>query len=526
MLLAGLILLAACANLGSLFAARAADRSREIALRLALGASRGRVLRQLTTEALLVSLAGGALGLGSGVALLRGLSVWHPFPRFPIQLPVSPDARVYGIALGLAVVSGILIGLAPLRQVLRTDLYPTIKSGSAGPMGRGITGRDLLLAVQVAICALLVTASIVALRGLERSLHDNFGFEPRHALLVETELNMAGYNGDQVPVAQRRMLDAVAAIPGVSFVGLVGQPPLYGGGFASLIFSDPTTDLSPRRAVATATRFQISPDYFHAAGTALLSGRDFTWHDDNAAPRVAVVNRQFAAMVFGSISNAMGGYFKLRDGMRVQVVGVVEDGKYLSLTEDPAPALFLPILQAPMSETCLVIRSDREPQRLTAAIRQCLRNLDAGLPVVIESWNDQLDLPLFPSRIATASLGVLGAMGAVLSITGIFGLAAYSVSRRLKELGIRMALGAQPGEVLRAALGRAFKLLAFGSAAGLLLGILGSRVLAAIVYQATPRDPLVVAGVVLVMLCVGLLATSIPAKRALSIDPLALLRDE
>jgi hypothetical protein len=241
---------------------------------------------------------------------------------------------------------------------------------------------------------------------------------------------------------------------------------------------------------------------------------------------VAVVNRQLALTAFGDLSHAMGGYFKLRDGTRVQVVGVVEDGKYLSLTEDPEPALFLPILQAPMSETCLVIRSDREPQRLTAAIRNCLRNLDAALPVVIQAWTDQLDLPLFPSRIATASLGVLGALGAVLSITGIFGLAAYSVSRRLKELGIRMALGARPGEVLQAALGRAFKLLGFGSAAGLLLGILASRVLAAIVYQATPRDPWVVAGVVVVMLLVGLLATSIPAKRALSIDPLMLLRDE
>jgi ABC-type antimicrobial peptide transport system permease subunit len=208
------------------------------------------------------------------------------------------------------------------------------------------------------------------------------------------------------------------------------------------------------------------------------------------------------------------------------VVGVVENGKYMSLTEDPMPALFFPLLQAPMSETCLIVRSNRDPQQLAAAIRAALRGLDRGLPVYIETWNQQLDLALFPLRIATVALGVLGAMGAMLSITGIFGMAAYSVSRRLRELGIRMALGAQRKEVLEAALGRAFKLLALGSTAGLLLGILASRVLASIVYQATPRDPLVLAGVVLAMALLGLLATWIPAQRALSLDPVTLLREE
>jgi ABC-type antimicrobial peptide transport system permease subunit len=208
------------------------------------------------------------------------------------------------------------------------------------------------------------------------------------------------------------------------------------------------------------------------------------------------------------------------------VVGVVEDGKYENLTEDPEPALFLPILQAPMSETCLVVRSKRDPRQLAAAIRTTLHDLDTGLPVLVETWTQQLDLVLFPARAATVALGVLGGMGAILAITGIFGMAAYSVSRRLKELGIRIAIGAHSSEVLQAALGRAFKLLAIGSAAGLLLGILATRVLASIVYQATPRDPLVLAGVVLAMLLLGLLATWIPAQRALSVDPLTLLREE
>jgi predicted permease len=526
MLLAGLILLAACANLGSLFAARASDRSREVALRLALGASRNRILRQLLTEAMLISLAGGALGLWGSVVLLQGLSVWHPIPKYPVSVPVNPDATVYAIALVLALVSGLLFGIVPVRQVLRANPYQIVKAGPSGTVGRRITLRDLLLVVQITICGVLVTSSMVAVRGLSRSLHSNFGFDPHNAMLISTDLNMAGYSSDRVPEMQRRMIDAIAAIPGVKSVGSVGRPPLNGGGFASIIFTDQMTDLRPSNAVATAERFHISPEYLHAAGTALLAGRDFSWHDDKNAPRVAVVNREFAGKIFGSTINAVGGHFKLRDGTRIQVVGVIEDGKYQSLTEDPELALFVPILQMPMSETVLVVRSNRDPQQLAAAIQGALRGLDRGLPIFIEPWNQQLNLALFPSRAATVSLGLLGMMGAMLSITGIFGMAAYSISKRLKELGIRIAIGAQPKEVLQAALGRAIKLLAIGSGAGLVLGILATRVLAAIVYHATPRDPLVLGGVVVAMLLLGLLATWIPAQRALAVDPLTLLREE
>ena len=527
MLLAGLILLAACANLGSLFAARAADRSREVALRLALGSSRKRILRQVFTEAVLISLVGGAVGLLGSVALLRELSAWRPVPRFPsLHVPVNPGANVYAVALVLALVSGILFGLVPVRQVLKTDPYQIIKSGSTGTVGRRITVRDLLLGVQIAICALLVTSSLVAVRGLVRSLHGNFGFEPRNAMLVNTVLSMAGYSGDSVPVMQRRMIDALETLPGVKFVGLVSYAPLSAAVATSNVFTDKTADLNPSNAAASSIMYSISPKYFHAADTALLSGRTFTWHDDKDAPRVAVVNREFASKIFGSATYAMGGYYKMRDGTRVQVVGIVEDGKYLSLTEDPQPAMFLPFLQSPSSWTTLVVRSDRDPQQLAAAMRSTLRDLDAGLPFDIQTWTKEMDTALFASHVATVSLGVLGGMGAMLAITGIFGMAAYSVSKRLRELGIRIALGAQRKEVLQAALGRPLKLLAFGSAAGLLLGVLASRVLASIVYQATPGDPLVLAGVVLAMLLLGLLATWIPAQRALSVDPSTLLREE
>ena len=527
MLLSGLILLAACANLGSLFAARATDRSRELALRMALGSSRNRILRQLFTESVLLSLAAGVAGLVASILLLRRLGVWRPFPQFPLHVPVSPDASVYLLALVLALVSGVLFGIVPVRQILRANPYEIVKAGSAGAFGRRITVRDVLLVVQIAICVVLVTSSMVAVRGLMRSMHSNFGFEPRNAMLVDTDLRAAGYTGERVPAMQRRMIDAVQAIPGVDSVGSVQYPPLeIPGSWQSLVYTDTTEDLSPSNAAADPSMYNISPDYFRASGTSLLAGRAFSWHDDTNAPRVAVVNREFASKILGSVPDAVGRYFKLRDGTRVRVVGLVEDGKYVNLTEDRQPAMFFPLLQSPASWTWLMVRSSRDPQQLAAAMRSVLRDIDPGMVLAIRPWSTELAGTLFPSRMATVSLGVLGAMGAMLSITGIFGMAAYSVSKRLRELGIRMALGAQRSEVLHAALGRALKLLAIGSAAGLVLGILAGRVLASIVYQATPRDPIVLVGVVLAMAALGLLATWIPAQRALSVNPLILLRED
>ncbi len=488
MLLSGLILLAACANLGNLFAARASDRSREVALRLALGSGRTRIMRGLLTEAVLIALAGGFVGLWGSISLLQAMSVWQPIRGVPLHIPVAPDARIYVVALVLALLSALLFGIVPVRQVLRTDPYQVVKSGSAGIPRRRITFRDLLLAVQIAICAVLVTSSMVAVRGLVRSLHSNFGFEPRDTMLAVTNLAMAGYSGDKIPAMQKRMIQAMETIPGVQHAGLVnGYPPLvYTAGTSENVFAEDATDLRPATAVASPYRYEVSPGYFGAASTALLAGRSFSWLDDKNVPLVAVVNRTFAGKLFGSVNGAVGKYYRKQDGARVQVVGVVEDGKYVTLTENQKAAMFFPFLQAPSSASYLVVRSTRDPQQLAAEMRRKIRELDGGLPVDTQSWNALMDVVLFPSRVATMALGVLGAIGALLSITGIFGMAAYSVSRRLKELGVRLALGAQRKEILHAALGPAYRLLAIGSLAGLALGILASRVLAFIVYQATP----------------------------------------
>ena len=461
MLLAGLILLAACANLGSLFSARAADRAREIAVRIALGSRRQLILRQMLTEALLVSVAGGICGMAAAIAILRVLSTWRPIPDIPINVPVNPDARTYILALLLAILSGLFFGLIPVRQMLRTDPWQVIRSGAANvTSSRRFTLRDILLGLQIAICAVLVTASLVAVRGLARSLESNYGVQPKGVMLVKTDLHMAGYNGEQQVLMQKRMLDAAAAIPGVTAVGYADRLPLSIGGGDSDVFADTTTDYRPTNAAADAQNFQVSPDYFRAAGTAMLAGRTFTMHDEEKAPNVAVVNREFARKLFGSVDKAVGQHFKFWGGQRAEVIGVVEDGKYQTLTEDQKPAMFFSFLQHQGSDVWILVRSERDPQEIGAALQRSMRSLDPALPLEIKTWNSELDSALFAARVATVSLGVLGLLGAMLAITGIFGMASYTVSKRLRELGLRVALGANQRKVLSAALGRAFRLLA------------------------------------------------------------------
>jgi predicted permease len=527
MLLAGLILLAACANLGSLFAARASDRGKEIALRLALGSKRGQILRQLLTEAVLISLVGGVIGMAGGVAILHALSAWQPMPDIPINVPVNPDARTYLVALLLALVSGLLFGMVPVRQVMRVDPWQMIRTGMSATTGmRRFTLRDLLLVTQIAICAVLVTSSLVAVRGLTRSLHSNFGFQPQNVVLADSDLQMAGYPEARDPEMQRRMLDAVGAIPGVTAVGYISNLPLSLGGGDSYVYTDTTTDFRPTNYAADAMDYNISPGYLEAAGTKLLAGRNLTLDDNEKAPKVALVNRQFAIKVFGSVNKAIGGHFRFWGKERAEVVGVVEDGKYRTLTEDQMSAMYFSFLQQKTPRALLLVRSSRDPQELTAALERTLHGIDSALPLNIRTWTGEMNTALFAPRVATVALGVLGLLGAMLAVTGVFGMASYSVSKRLRELGIRVALGASRRQVLRTSLGRAFRLLAIGSLAGVGLGVLATRVLSSIVYQATPKDPMVLGGVCVTMLLLGMLASWIPARHALAVDPLVLLRDE
>lgn len=516
-LLALLVLAAACANLANLFSARAADRSRELAVRVALGSSQWRLAKQLLIEAGIVSLIGGAAGFLGASLLLRMLDRWRPEGT---HLAVSVDWRVYVASVGLTAASAALFGLVPARHAWRSSPLQAMKSGPVSGIGtRRFALRDLLLGGQIAICTLLVTASLVAVRGMERALSTRLGIRPEGAMLADMDLSDAGF------ARVRELVDAARGMAGVQAAGMINRAPLNGGGLRGIpIYTPGTTEFTLQNYALAPYVFSMSPGYLEAAGTRLLGGRDVSWQDTAERPRVAIVNETFAQRMWGR-ARAVGQRFILW-GNLTEVVGMVEDGKYHDLTEAPYPALFVPLSQSQQEAETLVVRSRRGPREMAGALESTLGGLVSSGNVTPQSWIDELSTELFPARAAALTLGVMGLLAAMLAVTGIFGMAAYNVSRRLKEFGIRVALGAGKQQVMSAALGRAAALLGVGSIVGLAAGIAASRLLGHIVYQANPGDPAVIGGTALTMALLGILATVLPARRALSVDPSTLMRDE
>ena len=535
--LAGIVLLAACANLGSLFAARTADRTREIAIRMAIGSSRWRIVRQILAEAIVISIFGGAFACGFAWIALTGLANWHPPTEYPMRFHIQPQPSLILIGLLISVLAGLLFGVMPLRQIFRTDPNDAIKSGAnLAYAGRRWALRDVLLAAQIALCCVTVTAAFVSLRGLGRAMTMNMGINPKNAVLTKFELSQAGYSNEAADHFQRQLLERVSQLPGVTAAGYAQSTPLSLDTAGSNVFSQQATDFRPSSRAFNAYNYDVSPGYFAAAGTPLLAGRDVSFTDTAKTPLVAIVNQTFVRHLFHSddshLSDAVGRYFKNSSGQPIQIVGVVVDGKYFSLTEDPEEVAFFPITQQPTAHTSLLVRirpdlPDIATNDMAATIRQVIRDLDPAVPIRESSaWKNQLGLTFFVAQVATVALGLFGAFGLLLSVTGTFGLASYTVSKRLRELSIRVALGAQAKQILSTALGRMLVLLAGGSLVGILLGIAASRVLSAIVYQASAQDPFVLAAVVFTMLLTGSLAVAGPVRRALHIDPAILLREE
>jgi predicted permease len=521
--LALLVLAAACANLASLFAARAADRSRELALRVALGSSGRRLVKQLFTEALLVSLLGGAAGLVTASLLLGVLSRWRPAAEG--HLAAEVDARVFVAALALTLLSALLFGMVPARQAWHSSPLQMMKSGRVDAVHlHRFALRDLLLGAQIAICTLLVIASLVAVRGMERALHTPLGFQPQGALLVDMDLTELSQEGNAALEKEKSIIEAARSIPGVTAVGSVNRTPMTGGLHGTPIFLPGTADFKLNNSVLAPYVFQMSPGYLEAAGTRLLAGRDVSWDDTPKTPHVAIVNETFAQKMWGH-TPAIGQHF-IVSGNLTAVVGVVEDGKYHDMQESPQPVVYLPMSQNDQSESIFVVRSQRTPSEMAAALQRTLSRIEPNVSIRVENWSDTLQDQLFPARAATVALGVMGLLAAMLAVTGIFGMAAYSVSRRMKELGIRVALGARKTQVISAAIGRPIVLLGVGSGTGLLVGIFASHLLGHIVYQANPRDPVVLIGAVLIMALLGIAASALPAHRALAVDPANLMREE
>ncbi len=531
--LAGIVLLAACANLGSLFAARTADRAREIAIRMAIGSSRWRVVRQIFAEALVISVLGGACACGLAWIALTGLANWHPPTEYPFSFHVQPQPSLILMALLISLLAALLFGVMPLRQIFKTDPNDAIKNGGTqSSAGRRWALRDVLLAAQIALCCVTVTAAFVSLRGLTRALTMNMGINPKQAVVTKFELSQAGYSSVAADQFQRQLEERVAQLPGVEAVAYADATPLSQDASSTPnIFSQQTADLRPSNRAFNAYGFNVSPGYFIAAETSLLAGRDVSFADTPKTPPVVVVNQEFARRLFHS-DQAVGQYFKSSTGESIQIVGIVADGRYFTLSEDQEPAVFFPISQRPGTKTSLIVRTHADSSEATtndiaATIRKVIRDLDPTIPVRESSaWKNQLGLTFFPSQVATVALGLFGAFGLLLSITGTFGLASYTVSKRLRELSIRVALGAQAKQILSAALGRMLILLASGSVVGMLLGVAASRLLSAIVYQATAQDPFVLAAVALTLLLTGSLSVAGPVRRALHVDPANVLREQ
>ncbi len=528
--LAAIVLLAACANLGGLFAARTADRAREIAICVAIGASRWRVVRQLLIEALVISILGAACACVLSWSALNGLAAWVPPSDYPVHFRVQPQPSLILMAFLISIVAAAVFGLMPVRQIFKTDPNEAIKSGMQTSGGRRWALRDVLLAAQIALCCITVTAGFVSLRGLSKALTTDIGIQTRNATLTKFDLAQAAYTGDSGAQFQRQLQERLSHLPNVEAVAYASGTPLSET-LTTTVFKRETTDFRTSNQAFDAFYYNISPSYLAAAGTPLLAGRDFQVTDDAKSPLVAIVDQQFARTLF-HVDNAVGRYFKNRNGGLIQIVGMVADGKYFLLSEDPQEAVYFPILQQPSTITSVIVRtrpdaSGTASEEMAGTVRTVVHQFDPAIAIRSSAtWSSQLTFSFFPAQIATVSLGLFGAFGLLLSITGTFGLASYTVSKRMRELSIRVALGAQAKEILSTALGRLLTLIGIGSAIGLSLGLATGRMLSHVVYQASAQDPWVLTAVVCTLLLTGLLSVAGPVRRALHADPASLLREQ
>lgn len=522
--LSGMVLLAACANLASLLAARTADRQRELAIRLSIGAGRGRLLRQMLTEASVLSSAGGAAGCVVAVILLRMLSQWRSPLDFPVQFETTPDGRVLLLAVLSAIVAGLLSGVAPARHAWRMDPNGALKGLPAGSI-RGWPFRDVLLAVQVAICCVLVTGCFVSLRGLSKAFEMPLGFQPRGVVVAGLDLGLARYSKEEGQRFQKKLLESVSQLPGMKVAAYANSVPLSIDQSMRTVFPEQTREFRLGEGVST-SYYQVSPGYFEVAGTRVLRGREFTWRDDGSSPQVAIVNETLAKKLTGN-GDATGRRCWLGRGRPVEIVAVVEDGKYRTLTEEPTPTIFLPASQSYNGTMVVLARSAVPEDEMAGRLRDLIRSLDSRLPVYgVGSWTQMLGFAFFPAHAATVALSAFGVLAILLAVTGIYGLASYSVSRRTRDIGIRMAIGARPAAVLRHVLGRTGMLVVAGSVVGLLLGVAGAQLLASIVYQADARDPVVLVAAAVAMVGIGFVSVWEPARRALSVRPIQALRQD
>jgi predicted permease len=526
MVVAGLVLLIACVNLASLLLARASDRRKETAIRLALGASRGQLLGQLLTESLMLAIAGGAAGILLASWLNNLVNAWRP----PIDIPVIPqvvlDPRVLLFTAGVSLLTALLFGLAPALQSTRAKLIGAIKNEAPSEKLRRLNLRDVLVTAQVALSVVLLIGSILVVRSLQHALSLNLGFEPRHAAVLSYDFAAQGYDEQRGREFQRRLLEKVRSLPGIEAAGIIDGLPLTLNISNSGIHVEGRPD--PRAGeIPLANMYFITPGYLKAMRTRLLAGRDLDQRDSKDAPLVALVNEAFVRQLLPGV-DPIGRRFRHRtDGKWIQIAGVVEDGKYRSLGETPSPTVFEPMDQSWTAGQTLVARSPLAETETLRLLRRAVTELDPSLTVFSDgSLTSALGLALFPAKLVAVVLASFGLLAVVLATTGVYGIMAYAVSRRTREIGIRVALGAAPIEVLRVVLTRSALLLAVGIAIGFAMAFAAGQFFAQILYGISAHDPLTYLCAIALMALVAFVACWVPARRAIRLDPLLALRTE
>jgi predicted permease len=528
MAVAGMVLLIACVNLASLLLARATDQRKETAIRLALGASRGQLLRQLLTESLLLSIAGGAAGIVLAYWLVDLVNVWRP----PVDLPIFPhvvmDTRVMLFAAVISLLTTLLFGLAPALQSTRASLAGAMKNEAPSEKLRRLSLRDILVTIQVALSVVLLIGSILVVRSLQHALSVNLGFEPRHAAVFSVNLAAEGYDEEHGRAFQRRLLEKVRSMPGIEAAGMTDGLPLT----LSLAYKGIYLEGKPEpRAtdVPLANFHTITPGYLQAMRTRLVAGRDLDQRDTKDAPLVTLVNEEFVRKLLPGV-DPIGKRFRHRTtatGKWIQIVGVVEDGKYRSLGEAASPAIFEPLEQNWSPGQTLVARSPLSEAETVPLLRRAVAELDPSLTVFDDgSLTSALGLALFPAQLAAVVLASFGLLAVVLAATGVYGIMAYAVSRRTREIGIRMALGAAPAQVARVVLTRTANLLAVGIAIGFAMAFAAGKFFGLILYGISAHDPLTYLFAIALMAAVAFVACWVPARRAIHVDPLTALRAE
>ncbi|HSE39016.1 MAG TPA: ABC transporter permease [Blastocatellia bacterium] len=526
MAVVGLVLLLACTNLANLLLARASERRREIAVRLALGATRFRLVRQLLTESLLLAIAGGALGL-LPASWLVGLVASFKLPlNVPLAIEIFIDYRVFIFTFLLSLATGVLFGLLPALQSTRTDLVPSLKDEVFFGGHRRSWLKSSLIVAQVSLSLVLLVGGGLMVRALDKAQAIDLGFDPQHAVEIAFDLRLQGYESARGKEFQKRVLERVRALPGVQSAAVADLIPVDLHFSRASVFIEGQPPDRPAN-VPTAMNNRVSPGYFQAMGTRLLQGRDFTEQDDDKAPRVAIVNETFARRFFPG-EEPIGRRFSLGrpEAPKTLIIGVVQDGKYAGLNEDPKPYVGRPLWQSDVGSTSVIVRAGGDEQRLKAAVSREVQELDSHLPMSANTLVERMSLPLLPARIAASVLGAFGLLALALAAIGIYGVISYAVTTRTREIGIRMALGAQKAAVLNMVLGQGMRLTLIGVAIGLAAALALTRLLKSLLFGVSATDPLTFVIASLLLGGVALLACYLPARRATKVDPMVALRHE